>query len=210
MSVFEGYKLTSPFGWRIHPVYQDRRFHTGVDLVKAHKAPIHAFTGGAVIFADFGKSGSGFGDYGNVVAIEDRDDKLHCYCHLDSAAVQAGQTIEQGEVIGHQGNTGVGTGSHLHYEIRKKASPNYGWTIAEDRCYEPTAYLEQYYAKYSEKADSKVMIPILINGKPLMIKGYFVDGTNYASIRDLAEGLGFRVDWDGTNILIATGKEQRV
>ena len=146
LNPFEGYRVASPYGWRIHPIGGDRRFHTGIDLVKEHQAPIYAFTAGDVLFAGWGAKGSGFGDYGNVVAIRDEKGCLHCYCHLDSIAVKAGTKAERGQMIGRQGNTGVSAGSHLHYEVRRKSSPSYGWIDdAENRAYEPTQYLIDYF-----------------------------------------------------------------
>lgn len=152
MNPFEGYKLTSPYGWRNHPVYGERRFHTGVDLVKAHQSPIYAFTAGEVLFASEGKTGSGFGGYGNVVAIRDSKGSLHCYCHLDSCLVKVGLKVKRGDAIGRQGNTGVSTGSHLHYEIRRKSSPQFGYeNNRENNCYEPTQYLIDFYKSQEVK-----------------------------------------------------------
>lgn len=149
---FEGYKVTSKYGWRIHPLQLTRKFHAGIDLVKQHRAPIYAFVGGVIQFADE-RSGTGFGGFGNVVAIRDTNDKLHCYCHLDSILVKVGQTVERGQEIGRQGMTGTdsqgkptATGSHLHYEIRKASSPNNGWVSNDElRCVDPTEYLIDYY-----------------------------------------------------------------
>ncbi len=82
------FTLTSPFGMRLHPVYGVPRFHRGVDLVVAPaNGPIHAFTPGEVLHAQMGVPGSGFGNYGIVVAIRDKYGYLHCYAHLSSAAV---------------------------------------------------------------------------------------------------------------------------
>lgn len=158
MNPFEGYRVTSPYGWRKHPVYGDRRFHTGIDLVKSHRAPIHAFLGGVVMFAGWGATGSGFGNYGNVVAILDAKNHLHCYCHLDSVSVKVGDRVKRGQEIGKQGNTGVSTGSHLHYEIRKRYVPSYGWTAnAEDRAYEPTQYLVDWYKQEREEMELEAL-----------------------------------------------------
>lgn len=161
MSYFDEYRITSPYGWRT--LSGRREFHTGIDLAKHHEAPIYAFTGGTVIFAGFGQPGSGFGGYGNVVAIRDKYGALHCYCHLHSYIVQVGEEVEKGKMIGRQGNTGKvvpqttpanpAAGSHLHYEIRKTSSPKYGWIAdRENNCYDPAEYLINYYAK--EKAAS--------------------------------------------------------
>lgn len=151
---FEEYRITSPFGWRTHPISGKREFHTGIDLVKAHQAPIYAFVGGKVIHAMEGVRGSGFGNYGVVVAIlDEKTGHLHVYAHLDCVLVVVCQMVERGKMIGRQGNTGQSTGSHLHYEIRKTSSPSFGWIAdREDNCFEPTKYLQDYYARKEEKA----------------------------------------------------------
>jgi murein DD-endopeptidase MepM/ murein hydrolase activator NlpD len=153
MNPFEEYRVTSPFGWRTSPITGKREFHTGIDLVKSHQAPIYAFTPGEVIHAKEGATGSGFGGYGVVVAIRDpKTDHLHCYAHLDSAVVKVGQRVERGQMIGRQGSTGQSTGSHLHYEIRKSSSPQFGWIAdRENNCFEPTQYLIDYYQKEEEE-----------------------------------------------------------
>ena len=124
-----GYRVTSKYGYRKDPITgKNRVFHAGIDLVKEHKAPIYAFVSGLVKFAGLGKPGTGLGGYGNVVLIEDRAGRGHLYAHLNSVTVKAGQRVVEGTRIGYQGATGQATGSHLHYEVRKKTSPSYGWT----------------------------------------------------------------------------------
>jgi murein DD-endopeptidase MepM/ murein hydrolase activator NlpD len=149
LNPFEGYRVTSPYGWRTSPITVKREFHTGIDLVKYHQAPIYAFTSGEVIHAKEGAPGSGFGGYGIVVAVKcPQTGHLHCYAHLDSASVAVGQFVEAGQMIGQQGSTGQSTGSHLHYEIRKSSSPQFGWMAdRENNCFEPTQYLIDYYRK---------------------------------------------------------------
>lgn len=145
---FRDYRITSPYGWRKSPINGAKEFHTGIDLAKSHKSPIFTFAPGEVIFAGFGESGSGFGGYGNVVAVKDNKGHLHCYCHLDSVSVKKGEQLNQGDEVGKQGATGQVTGSHLHYEVRKTDAPSYGWIQdAEKRCFEPTEYLKNYYKK---------------------------------------------------------------
>lgn len=153
---FAGYRLTSPFGYRIHPVYKTKKFHKGVDLVTTpSNGSIYAFTSGEVLHSKEGVKGSGFGGYGIVVAIKDDKGFLHVYAHLSSAAVKVGQHVERGQMIGRQGSTGVSTGPHLHYEIRKKPSPSYGFTSDESGVVEPTQYLINYYVKELPKVDVK-------------------------------------------------------
>lgn len=141
LNLLAEYRVTSPYGWRRLSSRSD--FHAGIDLVKAHKAPINAFMGGTVLYAGMGKPGTGLNNYGNVVLIEDKNGRGHLYAHLDRVAVKVGATIKTGQVIGYQGNTGQVTGSHLHYEIRKKTTPLYGWeSNPANSTLEPTTYLQ--------------------------------------------------------------------
>lgn len=142
-NLFEGYTITSPYGWRRLGGKSD--FHPGIDLVKAHKAPIYAFTGGTVLYAGMGKAGTGLNNYGNVVVLKDDNGRAQLYAHLDRVAVKIGDTIKKDELIGYQGNTGDVTGSHLHYEVREKTSPLYGWSSdPANSTLEPTAYLRDF------------------------------------------------------------------
>lgn len=128
---FKDYRVTSKYGYRIHPITGKKNsFHRGIDLVKGHKSDIHAFIGGEVLYAGTGRAGTGLGGYGNVVLIEDSNGRGNLYAHLDSVSVRAGQKVKKGTIIGKQGSTGNSTGSHLHFEVRKKAEKRipYGWT----------------------------------------------------------------------------------
>lgn len=142
MNPFQGYRITSPYGNRVHPIKKKEIFHRGIDLVIGHKKPIHSFTDGEVLFAKEGKTGSGFGNYGNVVAIRDQAGALHCYAHLDTIGVNVGNIVKRGDPIGTEGNTGQSAGSHLHYEIRLKDAPSFGFGTHTD----PTEYLTKLYA----------------------------------------------------------------
>lgn len=159
MNPFDGYRVTSPYGSRRHPVTGKQHFHTGIDLVKTHRAPILAFVAGEVVHAGDGRPGTGFGNMGNVVAVKDDKGYLHCYVHLDSVSVKVGQFVQRGQEVGKQGATGISvTGSHLHYEVRKKSSPSFGWVASEtDRCFDPGQYLIDYYK--SERKEEHEMSP---------------------------------------------------
>ena len=140
---FTGYRITSPYGNRKNPFGSGTEFHQGIDLVKAHKAPIQAFVGGTVLYAGTGVAGTGLGGYGVVVFIRDGAGRGHLYAHLDSTSVKSGNIVSKGQTIGYQGATGRVTGSHLHYEIRKSTSPSYGWTSnPKSSTLEPTDYLK--------------------------------------------------------------------
>lgn len=103
-----------------------------------------------------GVSGSGFGNYGNVVAIKDDNGYLHFYAHLSAAGVKVGQQVKRGQLIGKQGSTGISSGAHLHYEVRKAISPQYGYTATEAGVVEPTQYLINYYGQTPVKEDEPV------------------------------------------------------
>lgn len=145
-----GYRITSNYGIRPNPFNRkETEFHAGIDLVMYHKAAIKAFIGGLVLYAADGKKGTGVGGYGNTVVIKDKYGAAHVYAHLDSVSVRKGSTVKKGQTIGRQGNTGVRTtGSHLHYEVRKKSSPSLGWIQDPNaRTYNPTTYYHDYYKK---------------------------------------------------------------
>lgn len=151
---FEGYRVTSQYGLRRSPINGNQEFHPGIDLVKGHREPIYAFVAGEVMFAGEGESGSGFGGYGIAAAIRcPITGHLHVYAHLDSAGVRVGQKVERGQLIGRQGTTGQSTGSHLHYEIRKTSSPQFGWRADRaNNTFEPRAYLQEFYKREEEEA----------------------------------------------------------
>ena len=157
---FKDYRITSPFGYRTHPITGKKNsFHTGIDLVKNKggvNAPIESFTDGEVLYAGEGKRGSGLGGYGIVVLIKDENNRGQLYAHLHSTSVRKGQKVKKGQVIGRQGATGNVTGAHLHYEVRKKAEskPPFGWEADRaNNCLEPTKYLKDYY-EAEKKASS--------------------------------------------------------
>ncbi|WP_186306462.1 M23 family metallopeptidase [Siminovitchia fortis] len=154
MKVFDGYRISSPYGWRVDPFRGGREFHAGIDLVKADKSPIYAFTEGTVLFSGIGQSGTGLGGYGNVVVIKDKNGCAQLYGHLSKIAVRKGMLIKKDQVIGYQGSTGIASGSHLHYEIRKKSSPNYGWTANKEKStLAPISYLQSYYPDKQKSAN---------------------------------------------------------
>lgn len=108
----KGAPVTSPYGWRIHPVHGDERFHTGIDFGAAYGSPVISADGGIVIFADVR------GGYGNTVMIDHGNGFVTLYGHLSAFSVKENDTVAQGDEIGLIGSTGVSTGAHLHFEIR--------------------------------------------------------------------------------------------
>ncbi|NJM67535.1 MAG: M23 family metallopeptidase [Acaryochloris sp. RU_4_1] len=106
------YAVTSPFGWRQHPVSGNSSFHAGVDLAAPHGTPTLAMLSGRVIHANWE------GGYGNSVVIEHPGTGLKTrYAHLSRIHVQVGQWIDKGGHVGDSGATGLVTGPHAHIEI---------------------------------------------------------------------------------------------
>jgi murein DD-endopeptidase MepM/ murein hydrolase activator NlpD len=108
--------ITSPFGMRTHPVTGNRRMHNGVDIGAASGTPIVAALKGVVSFAGV-QSG-----YGNVVYIKHDGGLETRYAHLSSISVAVNQPVDAGVRVGGMGNTGVGTGVHLHFEVRRNGT----------------------------------------------------------------------------------------
>lgn len=106
--------ITSGFGSRWGTT------HKGLDISdgSVNGAPIVAATDGVVIQASFGVAGSGYGGYGNCVAIDNGNGVITLYAHMSRIACARGQTVTAGTLIGYVGTTGDSTGPHLHFEIR--------------------------------------------------------------------------------------------
>lgn len=110
--------ITSPFGWRRHPIFGIRKFHTGVDLAGANHSPIKAADSGNVLYSGW------YGGYGKVVIVSHGKGLATLYAHLSKVNASAGQNITKGDVIGYEGSTGFSTGPHLHFEVRVDGKPN--------------------------------------------------------------------------------------
>ena len=113
-----GAPVTSPFGYRIHPIYGDSRLHTGVDLGASEGTPIRAAGGGVVISAGWNSGG-----YGNLTIIDHGNGLTTLYAHQSAFVVAANGRVTQGQVIGRVGCTGSCTGAHLHFEVRQNGTP---------------------------------------------------------------------------------------
>lgn len=109
--------ISSPFGWRIHPVLGYRRFHGGLDFAGSHGSPIRAADSGTVIFAGW------YGGYGNTVIISHGKGLTTLYGHCSQLYVDEGQSVQRGQHIAAVGSTGLSTGPHLHFEVRRDGTP---------------------------------------------------------------------------------------
>lgn len=149
-----GFRVTSVYGWRT--IAGAKEFHPGVDLVGKPQCELPAFVDGEVVFAGEAIKGSGYGGFGNAVAVKDKNGCIHVYGHILKWLVKKGDKVKKGQKLCIQGNTGrsFGTahdgylpGEHLHYEIRKSA------TYVEDRekrCHIPDDYLVKFFGSSSE------------------------------------------------------------
>lgn len=110
-------RISSEFGYRQHPVGGNRHFHTGIDIAAPEGTPVRAAAEGKVIFA--GKRGGS----GNCVILRHYDGYRSYYLHMSKVKVKRGEWVDKGELIGWVGSTGISTGPHLHFEIRKNGKP---------------------------------------------------------------------------------------
>jgi murein DD-endopeptidase MepM/ murein hydrolase activator NlpD len=109
--------VTSPFGYRIHPIFNVRKMHTGVDMHAGMGESIHAAAAGTVVQAGWR------GGYGKCVVVDHGGGLATLYAHQSEILVDVGQKVKRGEVIGKVGSTGYSTGPHLHFEVRVNGSP---------------------------------------------------------------------------------------
>lgn len=108
--------ITSPYGWRVHPIFKSRTFHSGIDIGGPNNGAIVASNSGKVIYTGW------YGGYGKVVIIDHgmyNGAKITTlYAHLNSWSVSVGQYVTRGQVIAREGSTGYSTGPHCHFEVR--------------------------------------------------------------------------------------------
>ena len=114
-------RITSPFGYRTHPIFNSRTFHSGVDIGGQYRGVIRASNSGKVIYTGW------YGGYGKVVIIDhgsvNGKPTTTLYAHLDSISVSNGAYVSKGQVVGKEGTTGYSTGPHLHFEVRVNGKP---------------------------------------------------------------------------------------
>lgn len=105
-------RISSPYGYRIHPILKTRKMHTGIDIPAPKGTPVVAIDGGTVITS--GVKGS----YGYTIMIQHDDGKVSLYAHNSELVAVEGQRVEKGEIVAKVGSTGRSTGPHSHFEIR--------------------------------------------------------------------------------------------
>ena len=105
--------ISSPYGSRIHPIANEPRFHAGIDLEVPLEQPVRAAEEGTVVFSAWN------GAHGKQVELQHDAHWGTRYSHLDVLLVRPGTMVKQGQVIGLSGQTGLTTGPHLHFELRR-------------------------------------------------------------------------------------------
>lgn len=106
------YTITSPYGYRIHPILHTRKMHTGIDIGAPTGTHVVAANPGTVIMAKY------YGGYGNTVMVDHGGGIVTLYAHNSSFAVSVGDSVVRGQVIAYAGSTGQSTGPHCHFEVR--------------------------------------------------------------------------------------------
>ncbi len=112
-SPLEDYYITSPFGYRIHPISESLDFHYGIDMKGEKKASVFAVQSGVVVVSDTHKS------YGKYIVIDHFNGFSTLYAHCSKLLKKHGDKVKKGEKIAVTGSTGEATGEHLHFEIRQ-------------------------------------------------------------------------------------------
>jgi murein DD-endopeptidase MepM/ murein hydrolase activator NlpD len=110
-------RMSSPFGYRIHPIFGTKRLHTGIDISAGSGTTISAAGDGKVILS------GPYGGYGNAVVIDHGGGLATLYAHQSRIVVSVGTRVVRGETIGYVGCTGFCTGPHLHFETREGGTP---------------------------------------------------------------------------------------
>lgn len=116
-------RMASGYGWRIDPVYGVSRFHAGMDFTAPTGTEIYATGKGKATTVSYSTGG-----YGNRIIIDHGYGYKTLYAHMSAFAINEGETVHRGQVIGYVGNTGKSVGPHLHYEVHKdgeKLNPVY-------------------------------------------------------------------------------------
>ncbi len=164
--------VTCPFGWRIHPIYGDRRFHHGVDLRASTGTEIYAVLNGMVASVKTDSVN------GLSVRIDHGHGIVSFYAHLSASKVELGQLVTEGQVIALSGNTGLSTGPHLHFGI-----------YVDGKSVDPLKLLK-------ESEERKLNIEkIVIRKEGKEYEGLLIDGIAYGVVRPLFESQGQRVTW---------------
>jgi len=104
-------RISSPFGYRFHPLKRGRYFHSGIDITNEAGTPIHVTADGVVRYAGWAQG------YGLCVVVDHGYGYSTLYGHMSQTKVKKGKRVKRGNIIGLMGSTGESTGNHVHYEV---------------------------------------------------------------------------------------------
>jgi len=111
-------RTASGWGWRVHPIYNIKKFHYGLDFTAPIGTPIYATGDGIIEYSILSTDKLSRG-YGNLIIIDHGYGYKTLYAHLSRFNIKKGDKIERGKIIGYVGSSGLSTGPHLHYEVIK-------------------------------------------------------------------------------------------
>lgn len=103
--------ISSYFGYRIHPITNEKKMHKGIDIPANTGSDIVATDDGIVTFSGVQNG------YGNIIEIEHFGGKTSKYAHNNDNLVDVGEVVTKGQVIAKIGSTGISTGPHVHFEV---------------------------------------------------------------------------------------------
>lgn len=109
-------RISSPYGYRIHPIFKVKKLHTGIDIPAPTGTAITAAAAGTVIYSDW------LGGYGKVIMLDHGGGIVTLYAHNSALVVSEGQSVKRGDTVSKAGSTGNSTGPHLHFEVRKEGA----------------------------------------------------------------------------------------
>lgn len=178
-------KVSSGFGWRIHPITGKRSFHYGVDYPDKYRTPIYAIKTGFIFISKMQSNGKGFGNY--VVIKHDNDYSM--YAHLDERVVKQGDMVWQGELIGYMGTTGDSTGVHLHFGMCNSYNTS---DINRSSWFDPLPILKT----------GVVSKGYVVDGEDVLANSVLVANQNYIRVQDIQDKLKIaEVAYDADNKL---------
>ncbi|MBZ4686577.1 MAG: peptidase [Clostridiales bacterium] len=114
-------RVTSDYGWRIHPILKTRRWHSGIDIAAPWGSKVVAAADGKVAFTGW------YGAYGNAIIVMHGGGISTMYPHLSKILVKEGEFVSRGQEIGKVGSTGLSTGPHIHFEVMKNGEDINPW-----------------------------------------------------------------------------------
>ncbi len=157
-----GGQITSPFGYRTHPIRGTVIYHSGIDIGVDYGTAVSAADSGIVTYSGWANG------YGYFVMIDHGNGIVSCYGHNQELLVQEGDKVSKGDVISLSGSTGDSTGPHLHFEVRQDGEP-----------IDPTSFAKRAGWDLTGDTSTNIIIEIGKKIKGAITPNIDVDFTNY-------------------------------